>query len=228
MRLAVRPPLGADDADEAASRLRAGDIAGAVALARGAGGHAALWVTEPDDDDAARAAAAGLVPGRQLLQMRRPLPAAAPPPEVATRPFAVGADEEAWLRVNNRAFASHPDQGAWDLETLRARMAEPWFDADGFRLYEADGRIAAFCWTKVHEDETPQLGEIYVIGVDPDYEGRGLGKALTLAGLAWLHGKGVHVGMLYVDAANTRAVTLYTGLGFSIDHRDQAFEADVG
>jgi mycothiol synthase len=190
------------------------------------GGHLHLWVPKPTPTDDLLASKVGLRRGRDLFQMRRPLPAAAPPP-LAVRPFRVGEDEEAWLSVNNRAFAWHPEQGAWDAATLAAREAEPWFDPDGFLLHEVDGKIAGFCWTKVHTDEHPPLGEIYVIAVDPAWQGRGLGRALVLTGLDHLSRAGLTVGMLYVDAQNAPALALYRNLGFEIDHVDRAYVGDL-
>jgi mycothiol synthase len=141
---------------------------------------------------------------------------------VPTRPFTPG-DADAWLRVNNRAFSDHPEQGGWTPEMLALRTAEPWFDPEGFRLYEHDGRLAAFCWTKVHREMTPPVGEIYVIGVDPDLHGRGLGRELTLAGLDWMVEHGLESAMLYVDSGNTPAVRLYERLGFAITRSRFAF-----
>ncbi len=191
------------------------------------GGHVHLWVPKPGPEHDRLAAAVGLARGRELRQLRRALPVAHDDPPLPVRPFRPGEDEEAWLEVNNRAFNWHEEQGGWTLQTLRDREAQPWFDAQGFLLHERDGRLAGFCWTKVHEDHDPPLGEIYVVAVDPDYQGLGLGRGLTLAGLDWLADRGLKTGMLYVDAENTPALRLYESLGFAVDHVDRAYTCDV-
>ncbi|HEX9968817.1 MAG TPA: GNAT family N-acetyltransferase, partial [Acidimicrobiales bacterium] len=117
--------------------------------------------------------------------------------------------------------------GGWDIETLQARQQEPWFEPEGFLLHEIGGRLAGFCWTKVHADHDPPLGEIYVIATDPDFQGKGLGRRLVLAGLDHLARKGLTVGMLYVDAANAPAVHLYEDMGFAVDHVDRAYVGDI-
>lgn len=180
------------------------------------------WVVEPDDILDRIAATLGWPIHRRLLQMRRHLPAERPV-EITTRAFRPGDDDEAWIAVNNRAFADHDEQGAWTLDDLRQRQAEAWFDAEGFRVLDGDGGILGSCWTKVHADLDPPEGEIYVIGVDPAAHGRGLGTQLTLAGLDHLARAGLGIGMLYVDADNTAAVAMYERLGFEVARTDIAY-----
>lgn len=196
-------------------------------VARRGGGPVSWWVEDATPERDELAAAAGLHPTRRLLQLRRRLPAAAPPPAVGVRPFVPGRDEDAWLAVNNRAFAWHPDQGGWSRARLEQTLAEPWFDPAGFLVHEEAGRLAAFCWTKVHT-EPEHLGEIFVIAVDPELAGRGLGRALTLAGLDHLWTvRHTPTGMLYVEADNDRALELYRGLGFETHHERRRYEGHV-
>jgi mycothiol synthase len=155
---------------------------------------------------------------RTLLQWRRPLGSADEfdlpvfPPGVTVRGFRPGADDAEWLRLNARAFAHHPEQGRTTHADLQARMAEPWFDPAGFLIAERDGVMVGFHWTKVHPGG---LGEVYVLGVDPDLHGGGLGRALTLAGLRHLAGQGLHTALLYVESDNAPALAVYRRLGFT-------------
>jgi mycothiol synthase len=175
------------------------------------------------------ATSVGMHAERTLLEMRVNVPLAAPndTSPVPTRPFRPGLDEQSWLEVNNAAFHWHPEQGGWDLTTLGQRMRETWFDPDGFLLHDRDGRLAAFCWTKIHHEVAPAVGEIYVIAVHPDFHGLGLGRALTVAGLASIAARGVTTALLYVDADNAPAVGLYGELGFAVHNSNRTFVLDV-
>lgn len=217
------------DHEERVARLVALLRSAIDVVAEEGGGDVHWWVHGATAVEDAAALAAGFAPGRQLLQLRRPLPTGIPV-EVVTRAFEPGGDEAAWVAVNNRAFAGHPEQGGWDVDALTRREAEPWFDPDGFRLHERDGRLAAFCWTKLHPPGTEDasvVGEIYVIGVDPDFQGLSLGRQLTLAGLHSIARRDVPIGMLYVDAANATARKLYDRLGFALHRTDQAYSTTV-
>jgi mycothiol synthase len=169
---------------------------------------------------------------RELLQLRLAMTAdPAPdgvtwPRDVLQRAFRPGADDAAWVALNARAFASHPEQGRMTEADLRARMAEPWFSADGFIVAEKDGAMAGYHWTKLHPDESPTLGEVYVLGVDPALHGGGLGRALTRAGLHHLYGQGIRTVLLYVEADNASALAVYRRLGFADFSADVMYERE--
>ena len=170
----------------------------------------------------------GFAPVRELWRMRltstgaeQPLPAPVLPDGVALRAFVPDQDEESWLAVNAAAFAHHPEQGGMTRADLDARIREDWFDAAGFLLAvreEDSGQesLLAFHWTKVHPgpDGRPPVGEVYVVGVAPEAQGTGLGKAVTIAGIEHLRAAGLGTIMLYVDGDNVAAIALYEKLGF--------------
>lgn len=175
----------------------------------------------------------GLKRLRTVIQLRRPLTQHLPATsrDLQLRTFLPGLDDEAWLTLNNRAFEGHPEQGEWSLENLHQRMQEDWFDPNGFFLATENEQLIAFCWTKIHGAHTHShdgqdehghdpIGEIYAMGVDPDFQGQNCGHSITIAGLAHLRRKGLMSAMLYVDAENLTAIKLYTDLGFTEWSRD--------
>jgi mycothiol synthase len=196
-----------------------------TALLRAAGdGPLTFWAHGDGAAARAFAATAGFDRVRVLWQMRRPLTGDLPemplPAGVTIRHFRPGHDEEAWLGVNARAFAHHPEQGRWTRHDLELREAEPWFDPDGFLLaVDIEDTLLGFHWTKVQDG----LGEVYVLGVDPGGHRKGLGKALTVAGLAHLRDRGLSTAMLYVDESNAAAAGLYRGLGFEVHSTDVSY-----
>jgi mycothiol synthase len=174
----------------------------------------------------------GLALFRELRQMRRPLNEGDPLPEpvlpegITVRTFVPGEDDAAWLAVNAAAFAHHPEQGGMTQRDLDDRKAEPWFDPAGFFLALRGGKPAGFHWTKVHAAE--QLGEVYVVGIHPDEQGGGLGKALTAIGLRHLaYDRKMPTAMLYVDADNIPAVTVYERLGFRTHEVDLMYRTET-
>ncbi|MFD5631391.1 MULTISPECIES: mycothiol synthase [unclassified Streptomyces] len=171
----------------------------------------------------------GLSLFRELRQLRRPLtdldlPEPRLPDGVHVRAFVPGRDDAAWLAVNAEAFAHHPEQGSLTQRDLDDRMAEPWFDPSGFFLAFRDGELIGFHWTKVHARE--RLGEVYVVGVRPGAQGGGLGKSLTTIGLRHLAAQSLPTAMLYVDADNKPAVTVYERLGFRTYETDLMYRTE--
>ncbi|WP_457950905.1 mycothiol synthase [Pseudarthrobacter sp. alpha12b] len=197
-------------------------LVGALKEVRGFDGLNA-WSHGNHEAAADLAARYGYAPVRELWKMRMTtagadLPDAGLPDGVAIRTFVPGKDEDSWLAANRAAFAHHPEQGNLTRADLEARIAEDWFDPAGFFLAEdRDGRLLGYHWTKVHprHGAHPAIGEVYVVGVTPEAQGMGLGKALTIAGIKHLRDAGLNAVMLYVDADNAAAVALYRRLGFT-------------
>jgi mycothiol synthase len=191
---------------------------------------ATWWIAGADDRTDAALTAAGWRAARAQHQMRVPLPRPEEPkwPDgIVVRRMRPERDLDAWVAVNNRAFAGHPEQGGWTVDTLRRRIADPGFDPDDVIAAWAGHELAGFHWTKVHPASAhePRTGEVYVLGVDPAHQGTGLGRALLVAGLDHLaRARGCPEGMLYVAADNDAAIALYRGLGFTITRTDRAYE----
>ena len=209
--------LGYARSDGAAAELVAADPAAAEALLRRLPAGTRLWAHGEQSLAHRAAVRAGLRPVRTMLQLRatlaevagQPLPAG-----VRIRPFVPGQDDAAWLAVNARAFADHPEQGRWRQHDLDQRLRADWFDPAGFLLAVSDSRILGYHWTKVHTELDPPLGEVYVLGIDPDAQGIRLGSALLAAGLRHLLGRGLRTVLLYVEQDNPAALRLYQRAGF--------------
>ena len=143
------------------------------------------------------------------------------------RTFIPDFDNQAFLSLNNKVFANYPDQGGWSEDDLKVRLNESWFDEKGFFVAEDQGKLIGFCWTKIHGAHTHShsgedddhghdaLGEIYVLAVNPDYKGQGVGRDLTITGLNYLKYQGLNNVMLYVGVKNKPAFNLYKSLGFN-------------
>ncbi|OBB93018.1 mycothiol synthase [Mycobacterium sp. 852002-40037_SCH5390672] len=221
-----------------ARRRGIGSTLARAALAK-TGAANRFWAHGTLEPARATASALGLTPVRELMQMRRSLrdlPDTVPTvPGVEIRTYAGTDDDAELLRVNNAAFAHHPEQGGWTDVELAERRNEPWFDPAGLFLAFADsssdqpGTLLGFHWTKVHLDQ-PGLGEVYVVGVDPSAQGRGLGQALTAVGIEWLARRlsgpetpAEPTVMLYVESDNVAAVRTYQRLGFTTYSVDTAY-----
>ncbi|WAC92330.1 mycothiol synthase [Mycobacterium sp. Aquia_213] len=216
-----------------ARRRGIGTAIGRAAIAKTAGSNR-FWAHGTLEPAAATAAALGLIAVRELVQMRLVLQGipdpVAPVPGVRVRTYAGTDDDAELLRVNNAAFAAHPEQGGWTAADLAERRSEPWFDPAGlFLAFDDADRLLGFHWTKVHLDQ-PRLGEVYVLGVDPSAQGRGLGQMLTAVGIEWLARRlsgppdpGDVTVLLYVEADNVAAVRTYRRQGFTTYSVDTAY-----
>ena len=196
-----------------------------------AAGSMDLWSYNQSPAASRVAAQFGFQPARRLLHLHRHMrraPAAPARDGTVVRAFRPGHDEAAWLDLNARAFATHPEQAHWTLDDLRARVEQPWFDPGDFLLAEKDGRLAGFNWLKIEErPDEGRVGEIYVVGVAPEHHGQGIGSLLVALGLRRMKDRGVDIAAIYVDDSNTAAVALYEAAGFHYHHVDVCYSREL-
>jgi mycothiol synthase len=194
-----------------------------------------LWVHGEQEAVHSLAASFNFEKIRTVMQMSKPLIDIQPLPtidkEIIIRSFLPGIDSDAWLKLNNKVFKDHPEQGGWQLSDLNHRLSEEWFDEKGFFIVEKNKQVIASTWTKVHGEHShdhdgeashahPAIGEIYITAVDPAYAGLGIGKSLTITALNYLKYQGLKDAMLYVDFDNKAALNLYDSLGFELSSKD--------
>ncbi|MFC1929626.1 GNAT family N-acetyltransferase [Chloroflexota bacterium] len=137
-------------------------------------------------------------------------------------------EEEKLARIQNRSFA---DTWGYNLNTAE-KIGYYVHLGNGVPedviLYYDDNQVASYCWTRVAVEAGVERGRIFMIGVDPDYRNRGIGKKILLAGLAHLKSKGVRVAELTVDSENETALTLYRAVGFEVTASSLWYEKVIG
>jgi len=199
-----------------------------------------LWVHGDQPAAHALAISFGFEKIRTVLQMSKVLTDIQQLPKldkavgevIVIRSFLPGIDSDAWLSLNNKVFKDHPEQGNWQLNDLNIRLNEEWFDNQGFFLLEVNNRMIGSAWTKIHGLDSALMkvgeinhnyllvGEIYITSIDPKFQGKQLGRTLTILSMNYLFNKGLRMVLLYVDQKNRTAMNLYKSLGFKIHKED--------
>jgi len=153
---------------------------------------------------------------------------------IVLRNFLPNKDSEAWLTLNNRAFKDHPEQGNWELLDLNIRLKEEWFDCTSFFIAEYGSLLIGSIWIKIHSlnksslaQSSNQIGEIYQIAVDPDFQGQGLGRKMIICAENYLISKGLKNLILYVDESNSSALKFYSRIGFKTFNKDTLMKVNL-
>jgi len=127
-------------------------------------------------------------------------------------------DEDKLTRIQNRAFA-----GTWGYNLNTMEEIIYWTNLSGSSpedvILMRDGdKVVGYCWTGIAHGagSDERTGRVFMLGVDPDYRGRGVGKRVLLAGLSYLKSRGFQVVELTVDSRNKIACSLYRSVGFEV------------
>ena len=168
----------------------------------------------------------------QTLYMTRllsePIPPAIFPEGFTLRPATGEQELDAIVTLHQEAFGTQN----MTRETRQAIMNNPAYIPELDLLLEApDGTLAAFCYCTIpgeaNELSGRSEGEIAIIGTDPAYQKRGLGRAMLLAGLQRLKDFGVKTATLGTGSENSSAHTLYFSAGFEISHRSLWYSKSI-
>jgi mycothiol synthase len=138
-------------------------------------------------------------------------------------------EEDKLTQIQNRSFAGTWGYNPTAVEEIVYHLSLTGRSPEDVILICEGGRPIGYCWTLVNSEASAAAmgtnkGRIYMLGVDPDYRGRGIGKRALLAGLAHLKSKGIEVAELTVDSQNAAACALYESGGFKISSTSAWYE----
>jgi len=171
---------------------------------------------------------------RHFLEMRLSL-SEAKLPDTLNSEFSLRylkrGEEERLTNVQNRCFTDtwgfNPNTPQEIVYALRLSGAS----AEDVVLVYDGARPVGYCWTKIDCEKSAETGKekgrIFMLGVDPDYRSRSIGKLALRAGLSYLKDKGVKMVELTVDSENLAACSLYKSFGFQVMARSLYYEKRI-
>jgi len=144
------------------------------------------------------------------------------------RRYLQRGEEDKLTRIQNRSFGGTWGYNPNTLEEIVHRLSLINSSPEDVILIFGGDRPVGYCWTAINLAENAAMGtnrgRIYMMGVDPDCRGKGIGKRALLAGLAHLKSKGIEVAELTVDSQNEAACALYESGGFQISSTSAWYE----
>jgi ribosomal protein S18 acetylase RimI-like enzyme len=198
--------------------------------ARGEAQVRTMWILETDDVRRAWLEAEGFTPAAEgLFAFAQPLtgrvPVAAPPDAFSVRACRGEAELEARACAQHGAFQSKLEWGRY-LDRFRRFMRSAVYDPERDRVAVApDGRVAAF--TITWHDHAVGDGLFEPVGTHPDFQRRGLGRAVITDALARMQAAGLRRALVCSATDNPAAVGLYQSCGFQIVGRLLTYQKDI-
>jgi len=158
---------------------------------------------------------------RRFLELRLPLDEVHLPdsaPGTFTLRHLQPEETDKLTRIQNRCFAGVWGYNPNTTEEIAYYVNLSHSSPENIILISDADKPVGYCWTEItcaaEAAESEKKGRIYMLGADPDYRGRGIGKAVLSAGLAYLKSKGMCTAELTVDSENKAARVLYRSTGF--------------
>lgn len=127
-------------------------------------------------------------------------------------------EAEKLTRIQNRCFANVWGYNPNTTEEIACRIKMSHRSSEDVVLIYDTDKLVGYCWAEINckeeTDNGDRKGRIYMLGVDPDCRGKGIGRIALLTGLTYLKSKGIRVVELTVDSENEAALALYSSVGF--------------
>ena len=128
--------------------------------------------------------------------------------------------EDKLTQLQNRSFSGTWGYNPNTVEVITYHINLNNCSPEDVLLTFDHDKAIGYCWTEISYEREADIrerkGRIFMLGVDPDYRGRGVGRRVLLAGLAHLKSKGISIAELTVDSDNKAACTLYHSVGFEV------------
>ncbi len=141
------------------------------------------------------------------------------------RPLAGMREVVAYVDLHQTVFESKSMRVEWRTHTLQQPAYHPDLD---LVVMAPNSRLAAFCICWLHEDESGKRGQIEPMGVHPDFQKLGLGRAILSEGLRRLYAQGAKEIFVETDNYRDAAFALYESVGFRVAKDVLVFRKDYG
>jgi len=139
-------------------------------------------------------------------------------------------EESEVAQLQNRSFTGTWGYNPNTVEDIVYNTNLSGFSPEDIVLACEGDKVIGYCWTRIicGAATDRRKGQIFMLGVDPDYRGRGIGKRVLLAGLSHLKSKGLQIAELSVDDENKEARALYQSVGFELRANSLWYEKVIG
>ncbi len=200
-----------------------------VAHERGKKTISAVWVRHDDEILAQHFKRRGFKTRRATVHLWRSLNEALPTPNVP-----VGFTVRGCQGVEEVASRARAQYGAFGSRALFERYLERFANFMRSAAYRpeldivavaAGGQVGAFCIVWV--DPTNRVGLFEPVGTRPDFQRRGLGRAVMLEGMRRLKQLGMETAIVSTGEDNLAGIGLYKSVGFQIACMLGTYEKDV-
>jgi mycothiol synthase len=166
----------------------------------------------------------GFVESRHFFNLSRSLDIVIPvhqlPAGFTIRAVDLAQEAQAWVDMHNQAFYGQWNFHPLTVESCKHRLQDPDYLPElDLVTIDPDGKFASACYCSINPAHNTftgrQEGWVVLLFTSPDFQRRGLAKAMLLSGLARIQALKMDIAKIGVDSRNAfGAGKLYESVGF--------------